>query len=202
MPEPEYQRLFLPDYERARREHFLSGRVQELRQVVSEGGVTVRMVAERVAIEPHIGIHINAVELDGDPLSESLMVEHEMLAIPAGAAERVARGRAAGAFRRERPDHRKIRRAPSAATAGCGGVCPPAVPGAQPRAVRGGRRQVFEAPVMGQVEGSPGGVIESGVFRAGCVRSKEAPAGVEGKPVVRRVVCGRSANAPAKQKNG
>ena len=57
------------------------------------------MVAERMAVEPHIGIHIDAIEFDGDTFSERLLVEHEMLTIPAGAAERVASGRAPGAFR-------------------------------------------------------------------------------------------------------
>ena len=152
MPEPEYQRLFLPDVAHAHGEDILlSGRIQELRQVVREGGVTVRMVAEMVAVEPHIGIHIDAVELDGNPLAESLIVEHEMFAIPAGAAERVARGRAAGAFRRERADHWKIRararrrRRPwrSSSVQALAERC---------RVSQSWPRQVFEAPVMGQVE--------------------------------------------------
>ena len=64
-----------------------------------------------------VGIRVYAVKLDGEPLPERLMVEHEALAISAGAAERAARGRAAGAFRRERTDDCKIN-APKAA-AGC-----------------------------------------------------------------------------------
>ena len=99
----------------------------------------------------------------------------EVFAVPTGPAERVTRGRAAGAFRRERADHLKTSATPPAA-AGCGDVrCSRRCLERGRGFVRGRRGQVFEAPVMGQVECSPGGVVEGGVFRALGVTFKEAP---------------------------
>ena len=181
MPEPEYQRLFLPGVPHAHGDDILlSGRIQKIREVVSKCGVAVRMVAERMAVEPHIGIHINAVELDGDAFAERLFAEREMFAIPTGAAERVTRGRAAGTFRRERADDWKIRAPTTATAAGRGRIrrCW-RWRGAATAAFGGCRRQVFDAPVMRQVHGAPGRVVEGGVFRAGGIRFEEAPAEIE-----------------------
>ena len=64
----------------------LFARLEVRGEVEREGGVTVRVVTQLGAVDPHGGIHIDAIEIDANLLSGKSAVDKEALAVPADAA--------------------------------------------------------------------------------------------------------------------
>ena len=67
----------------------LLARLEVRGEVEREGGVTVRVVTQLGAVDPHGGIHIDTIEIDADLLTGKSAVDKEALAIPADAARLV-----------------------------------------------------------------------------------------------------------------
>src|SRR6266513_704774 len=110
------------------------------RQLVAEGAVAVRPLAEVGAVDPDLAIAVHAVEFD----------EHDLAAVSRGDGERLA--------------------IPAHATG--------------QRAARYAGRVLlaelaFDAPVVGQVQRTPGGVVKCDVLGARYVAELEAPSGIE-----------------------
>ena len=137
----------------------LARRFQVGREVVFETRVAVGMVAEQVAVDPHVRVHVNAVEPHRDALAGVRRCQREVLCDtspmpPTTCPVECAALAVAGV---ERPD--ALRRILL-------------------------RRQILDAPVVRQIERPPGFVVEARSFGAGSVRAQETPAGVEGTVAV------------------
>src|SRR5215469_3735238 len=94
----------------------IAGEVEVWRELVSEADIAEGALAKVVAVDPDFGIHVDAVELDGDFAVAPSRRHAEGLAIPADARGREAACAAAGigvdegAF--DRPVVWEIERAP------------------------------------------------------------------------------------------
>ena len=98
-------------------------------KVVIERGVAVGMVAEVVTVEPDIAVHVNAIEVDGD-VGCACLLQGEVLAVESRAADGVAGSGSAGAGGGE-------------GTANAVGLV----------------GEIFDAPVVREIEGAPGGIV-------------------------------------------
>lgn len=152
----------------------VGSRAVEVRaQVVREGGVAVGVEPEVDAVEPDVGVLVDAVEAQ----LRVFRVEFEVPAVPAEAADGVA-GRAAvlaargvertDLLRGRGPGRVRVLEDEQRGVAGGG-------------AVRGaGVGQVLDAPVVREVQRAPGGVVVRRLLRAVGVAAQEEPARVEG----------------------
>src|SRR5262249_40732614 len=86
------------------------------REIVFEGRIAVRTRAERGAVDPHLAVHVHAVEIDENLLGRRSLIERERLAIPTDAAVEIPAARARRRARIERqldaPVVRQIEAAP------------------------------------------------------------------------------------------
>ncbi len=73
------------------------------RDVVGDGGVAVRPPAEVGAVDPDVGVHVDAVELERHAAAARAGGKAERLAVPAGAGREVAVAPAAGGVLARRP---------------------------------------------------------------------------------------------------
>src|ERR1700730_12260962 len=121
------------------------------REIKREGRVAMHTAPQMPAVEPDIAFHVDAFEQHLDAPFRRHPLHPKVPAVPALAADREAGGGAPGALLVERSD-------PFGALL---------------------RRQVLDAPVVGQIQGSPGTVIESQRFEAFAGTLEELPAEVE-----------------------
>src|ERR1017187_5900060 len=119
-------------------------------QVIGERSISVGVIAQEIAIEPDIAVHVDTVE---DNLHLALRRDRrrgEALAIPTRPAHKPAGVAFTSAeFGIERTH-----------TCGQRGRDAPYAP--QPIVIRGSRRQIFDAEIVRQIESPPRRVIEPG----------------------------------------
>src|ERR1700730_6257201 len=121
------------------------------REIKSEGRVAMHTAPQMPAVEPDIAFHVDAFEQHFDAPLRRHPLHPKVPAVPALAPDREAGGGAPGALLVERPDP-------------FGTLL---------------RRQVFDAPVVRQIQSSPGTVIEARCFEAFAGALEELPAEVE-----------------------
>ncbi len=139
---------------------------QVRRQVVGEGGVSVRMIAQQSAVDPDVAVHVDAVEDDLHLAPGRNGGRREALAIPARASHEPA-GVAAplAQFGIERTDPRRHH-----------GRSPQRVFSVR---IDGPWRKVLHAEIVRQVEGAPGGIVEVRELGSLRVAAEKAPSLVE-----------------------
>ncbi len=165
-------------------------------QIVCEGDISVGPLAEQDAVQPDLGIHVNAVEDDLDAGVRAKRRQFEALAIPADATDGEAGGRAAGAAGiAQIVVQSGIERADEAGHVLRRHLLPQG--GAIDRAkhrIEGwiASRTVLNAPVMRQLDPAPCRIVIGGLRNVRAVAEQEAPSIVENlAPTVERQRGGR-----------
>ena len=139
--------------------------VKMRRQVIGKRRVAIGVIAQVLAVQPGVTVHVHAIKYDlevaagaqsgcREPFAIPARSSHEPACIPLTFAQVPVEGTGAERHHRAAPDR--------SLTAGFRK-----------------RREIFDAPIMRQIDPAPGSVIKRGEFGAGSITAEEAPAAVK-----------------------